>query len=528
VGRGGAQKGAARPGSAGYIYRHGWIPVAGSGAVDKRSKAKQKAKPSAPPSPQRGTAENPIKRRPEFAELSDKQVESRTRMFTSLAAGNDLSPDMRETVNKALADLEVERQIRNGDLVEAPPVVDTTPTVQQIKPSVTTPAQKRAVAKVEQKLQSTPAEVAQAPEHRDPERPAIVPTHTGLYHATSARNVDSIKQNGFRSTAGGGENGAFFGAGTYFHTRQEDAEASLDGYRMFIDPDMQQVRAEAQVINPFVVRADEFDMDPSEVMHRALREQGLAVNGEELSPDQITQRLKRAGHDGVEVRQNGFNHEIAGNQLIVFDAAKQTRVEGSAADAVQVQTNNQPPPASVDDIRAAFPRVSASTNVNPGWMVTNRQQRVAVNTYTGSWATRINRGLRGKRTIEPEHAEVTRALDEMFESMPPLQRGLTASRSMQGDGPFPPSPPPMTPGATFEDPGFVSTSKLSSIAGEFGSTDIEIRIPAGAKALDVNHAAWSQNASEEEVLLPRNTRFKVASDEFVSGKRKIVVEVVPT
>jgi hypothetical protein len=49
---GGAQKGAARPGSAGYTYRHGWVPVAGSGAVDKRSKAKQEAKPSAPPNPE--------------------------------------------------------------------------------------------------------------------------------------------------------------------------------------------------------------------------------------------------------------------------------------------------------------------------------------------------------------------------------------------------------------------------------------------------------------------------------------------
>ena len=259
-------------------------------------------------------------------------------MFSSLAAANDLSADMRDNVNKALADLEVERQVRRGDLVEAPPVIDTTPTMQQIEPNVSTSAQKRAVAKVEQNLQVTPAEADQTPEHRDPERPALAPTHTGLYHATSARNVDSIKQDGFR-TAGGGENGAFFGTGTYFHTKQSDAEASLDGYRMFIDPDMQHVRAEAEVNNPFVVRATERDMNPGAVMHRALQEKGLAAPGEKLTPDQITQRLKQAGHDGVEVQQDGFNHEIAGSQLIVFDAATKTRVPGDRSQDVQVITN---------------------------------------------------------------------------------------------------------------------------------------------------------------------------------------------
>lgn len=333
--------GSGRPGSAGYIYRHGWIPVAGSGAVDKRSKAKQKAVPSAPPNPQLGTPARPVQRRAEFAELSDEQVESRVKMFTNLAAADDLSDSMRDTVRKALADLEVERQIRKGDLVEAPPIKADPPQQAVVAPSVATPSQKKAAAKVERNLQVSPEQTAEPPQHNDPGRLRITPTHTGLFHATPASSAESIRQTGFRQSTGSGENGAFFGVGTYFHTREDDAQQSLDGYRAFIDPDMEHVRAEAEVNNPFVVRATGRDVDPAKVMLRAMVEAGLASPGERLTPDAITQRLKQAGHDGVEVKQDEFNHEIAGNQLVVFDASKQTRVQGAAGRVadVQVQTN---------------------------------------------------------------------------------------------------------------------------------------------------------------------------------------------
>lgn len=64
---GGAHKGAARPGSAGWVYRHGWVPVAGTGAVDKRSKAKQKSRPSAPANPNN----EPTVKRTESPDLPD-------------------------------------------------------------------------------------------------------------------------------------------------------------------------------------------------------------------------------------------------------------------------------------------------------------------------------------------------------------------------------------------------------------------------------------------------------------------------
>jgi hypothetical protein len=156
----------------------------------------------------------------------------------------------------------------------------------------------------------------------------FAPTHSNLLHATPGHNVESIRSGGFKHSAGSGDNGAFFGTGTYFHTKKSDATESIDGYRMFIDPSMEHVTADAQVSNPFVVHATGADTDPNAVMNRELQRQGITSPGERLSPGQITLRLQQHGYDGVEVKQSKFNHDIGGNQLVVFDAPNQTRVTG--------------------------------------------------------------------------------------------------------------------------------------------------------------------------------------------------------
>lgn len=80
-----------------------------------------------------------------------------------------------------------------------------------------------------------------------------------------------------------------------------------------------QTRAQVKVKNPFVVQATKTDDDPGRLMHDALVRSGHAKPGEKLTPTQITQRLKNAGYDSVEVKQPSFSHEIAGSQLVVFD-----------------------------------------------------------------------------------------------------------------------------------------------------------------------------------------------------------------
>lgn len=64
----------------------------------------------------------------------------------------------------------------------------------------------------------------------------------------------------------------------------------------------------------------------------------------------------------------------------------------------------------------------------------------------------------------------------------------------------------------FEDEGFVSTSYLKEKAELFGGSHIlEIEVPAGSKAIDMKtalpHARWED--WEEELLLPRNSRFEI-------------------
>jgi hypothetical protein len=97
-----------------------------------------------------------------------------------------------------------------------------------------------------------------------------------------------------------------------------------------LSPSAEQIEAEASVDNPFQVRATARDADPARVMEQALRDAGVDVEAlkttqygqRRLDPKRVTAELQRRGFDGVEVHQDGYNDEIAGSQLVVFDPAK--------------------------------------------------------------------------------------------------------------------------------------------------------------------------------------------------------------
>lgn len=128
--------GRGRPGSAGFKYRHGWIPVAGSGAVDKRSKSAQKKTPSAPPNPA-ATKDNPTgsakpgaSNKPassgssepaprralsrEVSDMSDKRLAQQIKQYEATAAATDMHPNMKKSVDEHLAKLKAERDSRKG------------------------------------------------------------------------------------------------------------------------------------------------------------------------------------------------------------------------------------------------------------------------------------------------------------------------------------------------------------------------------------------------------------------------------
>lgn len=125
------------------------------------------------------------------------------------------------------------------------------------------------------------------------------------------------------SVADTGAGGAFYGLGRYFSTDEAHAQELLAGYRDYVSDDARLVTGRARVHNPFHVDATNTGGTlPGEIMHRALRDAGIAKPGEKLTPAQITDRLRAAGYDSVEVHQPGpINHQAGGSQLLVFDPA---------------------------------------------------------------------------------------------------------------------------------------------------------------------------------------------------------------
>lgn len=183
-----------------------------------------------------------------------------------------------------------------------------------------------------------------------------------------------------------------------------------------------------------------------------------------------------------------------------------------------------------------FERVGPDESVNGDWRVEDSAQERGIKDYTGSTYEWVNYSLRnGEEEIPTEETRklvgfTTSRLDGAFAAAPPLTRNISVSRFIDGDGPFPPQPPLMEPGGVFEDAAYVSTTKKDKLPG-FGTTSMEIRVPAGSKAIDVEHAAKTDFPEEREVLLPRGTKFRVVNDEIKKGSdgrssRHIVVEVV--
>jgi hypothetical protein len=78
------------------------------------------------------------------------------------------------------------------------------------------------------------------------------------------------------------------------------------------------------------------------------------------------------------------------------------------------------------------------------------------------------------------------------------------------------------------DHGYNSTSKSRKVWS--GDTHMEIRLPKGAKVLDLNHTTGSDNSGEAEVLLNRESKFRVIEDTTSTWEgthvRHLVVELV--
>jgi hypothetical protein len=176
--------------------------------------------------------------------------------------------------------------------------------------------------------------------------------------------------------------------------------------------------------------------------------------------------------------------------------------------------------------------VSNQQNVNNGWKpsdVPGLKSTKGAYTYSGGSYGSINAQLRGSTGPSGGKWDATvKQMDKEFAAVPGLDHDIVTTRKMNDEGPFSTIPPYMEPGGVFVDHGYSSTSKDPAVWS--GSVHMQVRIPKGTKALDLNHTVGSQNGSEQEILLDRDTHYKVISDgpnPNNPGVRLIVVEVVP-
>lgn len=185
-------------------------------------------------------------------------------------------------------------------------------------------------------------------------------------------------------------------------------------------------------------------------------------------------------------------------------------------------------PLYADAVAAGFTPVDPDTSANGDWKpsdVPGLKSHNGAYHYSSEAYKDINAQLRKYKSPTGGANDATIAqMDKEFAAVPPLTAGIVTTRRMGSDGPFPGNPPPMEPGAVFKDHGYSSTSKDPGVWS--GTVVMQVRVPEGAKVLDLNHTTGSQHSGEKEILLNRGSEYRVVSDALVAGERKIVVELV--
>ncbi|CAB4172999.1 Phage portal protein, HK97 [uncultured Caudovirales phage] len=155
----------------------------------------------------------------------------------------------------------------------------------------------------------------------------------------------------------------------------------------------------------------------------------------------------------------------------------------------------------------------------------------AVNNYSQSGYNELNAQLRKNSTptkdslyavasFEAKEAAMVAALDAVTRcdkrDPPPatVYRGSGEKVMMQIDK--------LGVGDTFVDHGFMSTSTRRAAAESFGGGKVMMRI---STRQGISIKAWSSHKNEEEVLLPRGSRFKVKTKEwrYIQGRGRVLV-----
>lgn len=145
----------------------------------------------------------------------------------------------------------------------------------------------------------------------------------------------------------------------------------------------------------------------------------------------------------------------------------------------------------------------------------------AVSTYQSLLGYTMNEALRDPLISTDNVATTIAALDGAIEYAPPLDTPITVYRGVKGNGlDFFES---LKVGDTYSDKGYSSTSLDPAIGAKFANAEsgyyqgivIRIKLPAGAKGVFPSSVTGieSQFSREAEFLLPRDTKFRVLSNQ---------------
>lgn len=151
--------------------------------------------------------------------------------------------------------------------------------------------------------------------------------------------------------------------------------------------------------------------------------------------------------------------------------------------------------------------------------------RKAITQYTGPAYAQINGQLRAGEKLRKANQDVVNKLNEAF-AQPEVKakenftvyRGITSTQLQH-----------LTMGGMMTDKSFVSTSSNANEAKKFAGSDgalMEIRVKKGQPAMSVKDT--SAFPSEDEVMLPANTSFKVVGKKIgPEGRPVLIVDYVP-
>lgn len=144
------------------------------------------------------------------------------------------------------------------------------------------------------------------------------------------------------------------------------------------------------------------------------------------------------------------------------------------------------------------------------------QEMDAVQHYTGSGYTHINRMLRGLDSIDSSTVEKIKQIDKALEKLPDNTKTMSIRRGVHDDVL---SLIKKAPNGIYVDQGYTSTSPCSK--GGFGGTvDLEIIVPPG-----MGKMAWVDDISlhkgELELILPRGARYMVCDINEGKSKPKV-------